>query len=518
MFVLLTLGSVLVWSKLRREQQDAGLRVAELITSRVQELVVLRTMDALDGFAGLIDLSGSNGEANALRSEAERLLEVPGIAALACPHPDPAEPDIVMGDEEAKTILAGEHLPPSAVAARVVPPRTSWFTPVAYENAQSAPALLLQSEAGAVRALFSPNLLIRQLIADDSLGYDLRLVTEQDTRDRSPAPLTGAAHQVEFQSPLDPESTWRLEASPLPRLGLVTLPTLVLLLGLAVSVCLALAIWFAQLANHWARELLVDNRQLRVGGELLSGENRELTEAVHDRTKELEAVVEDLETFNYSVSHDLRSPLGAILNYSSLLEEDYGEVLEEEGRSFLDRMRKNAELVVSMMDSLLTYTRVGRREMELAEIDLGEVTRAAWSETISSEDRGRVNFSVGALGTVLGDASLLRVGIGCMLDNAVKFSRDVEQPEVEVRAERDGEMVNLIIRDNGIGFACEDAESLFQVLERGRMASEYGGHGVGLAVVTRVAQRHRGSVRAEAVLGKSSTFVLSIPSASGVHV
>ena len=226
-----------------------------------------------------------------------------------------------------------------------------------------------------------------------------------------------------------------------------------------------------------------------------------------------ESCISELETFTYSVSHDLRSPMGAILNYAGVLSEDYHDALGPEGRDHLRRIAANARKAIAMMDGLLAFSRVGSRELTITEIDVGSMVREIHAELSGArrDSEPVPELSMGALSPVRADRTLLHTLFTNLLSNAFKFTHGVEHPAVEVGGYAQGEAVVYTVKDNGAGFDMRYANKLFRMFEHLPTKEPHDGHGIGLAVVERIVRRHGGSIRAEAVPGKGATFFVTLP-------
>ncbi len=313
------------------------------------------------------------------------------------------------------------------------------------------------------------------------------------------------------------------------------LPRIVLGAGLMISVLLAAMVRLGQVTWTSSQKLVQKNSEvhkrlrdiervadrsrvlaatLRDGKQSLEKENVSLR--VQAQTREQSAIQQDsivaeLEAFTYSVSHDLRSPLGAILNYAAALSEDYTDRLDESGRDHLARISSSARSAVAMMDGLLAFSRIGRHELKPAQVDMRELVRDVYEELRQAMPGRTPNLSMGEMPSIEADPTLLRVLMTNLLSNAFKFTRSVDEPRIEVGGYLQGSDAVYYVEDNGIGFDMRNASRLFRVFERLNGSSEYEGHGVGLAIVERIARRHGGSVRAEGVLGKGATFFITLP-------
>lgn len=229
----------------------------------------------------------------------------------------------------------------------------------------------------------------------------------------------------------------------------------------------------------------------------------ELEERVRLRTVELE-------TFNHSVSHDLRSPLQGILGYAELLASEYAEVLDEDALRMLGNIEKAAERMYDLIQDLLLFGRVGRADLELEQVDVAAIAREVAHEVRESLPHDRKpEIRLGELGTVLGDPHLLRIVLLQLLQNAAKYSRDRSPGRVEILRAGD----RICVRDNGVGFDPAEAGKLFQPFVR--LDPAFQGTGLGLAIVRRILVRHGGEVGAEARPGEGATFWFRVPSSEG---
>ena len=220
----------------------------------------------------------------------------------------------------------------------------------------------------------------------------------------------------------------------------------------------------------------------------------------------LEAANKELESFSYSVSHDLRAPLRAVDGFSQAVLEDFGPQLPAEGRRQLQVIRGSAQQMGNLIDDLLAFSRLGRQEMNRQQVSMAALVRAALAEL----GEPKVALQIDDLPPALGDARLLTQVWINLLSNAVKYSGKSAQPRVEVgsRAE-DGQTV-YFVRDNGAGFEMQYAHKLFGVFQRLHRQEDYEGTGVGLAVVQRIIHRHGGKIWAEAAVNQGATFYFTL--------
>lgn len=240
--------------------------------------------------------------------------------------------------------------------------------------------------------------------------------------------------------------------------------------------------------------------------------NAELEQRVAARTAELAAANRELETFAYSVSHDLKAPLRGIDGYSRLLLEDHAAALDEEGRRFLHNVRQGARNMNELIEDLLAYSRIERGGREAEPVELKPLVLALVAELTADPAAGhcRVDNSVPEL-RATADREGLTLAIRNLLDNAVKFTIRTPQARIEVGA-RDGERACILwVRDNGPGFDMKYHDRIFGVFERLHRTEDYPGTGVGLAIVQKAMVRIGGRVWAESVPGQGATFYLEIP-------
>jgi PAS domain S-box-containing protein len=241
--------------------------------------------------------------------------------------------------------------------------------------------------------------------------------------------------------------------------------------------------------------------------------NVELEQRVRSRTAELEAAVRELESFSYSVSHDLRAPLRAIAGYARLIEEDYARQIGPEGRAQLDRIISNAIRMGELIDDMLDFARIGRVELKRVPVDMAGLAREALGE-LSEAGAGRtVDVRIGPMPAVRADRSLLRQVWLNLLGNALKFTRRRERAVIEAGGAVEAGEAHFFVRDNGAGFDMTYADKLFRVFQRLHRDTAFEGTGVGLAIVARVVQRHGGRVWAEGVPEQGATFHFTLPQA-----
>lgn len=234
--------------------------------------------------------------------------------------------------------------------------------------------------------------------------------------------------------------------------------------------------------------------------------NLQLEQRVVERTAQLQEANRELEAFAYSVSHDLRAPLRGVDGFSQALMEDYGETLDEAGRTYLQRIRAGAGRMGSLIDDLLNLSRLSSSRMDRRRVDLSALAEEVFEE-LRAEDAGRqVEVRVQEDMRCEGDANLLKIALENLISNAWKFTQQRECARIEVGTRDAGGETVYFVRDNGAGFDPSKAEKLFRPFERLHTSQQFEGTGLGLAAVARIVRRHGGDVEAEGRPGEGATF------------
>lgn len=246
----------------------------------------------------------------------------------------------------------------------------------------------------------------------------------------------------------------------------------------------------------------------------LRRENVQLHASLRRRADELEASNRELDAFARSVSHDLRTPLNALLGFSTLLGQQAGPMLPPRERDWLTGVQQAAERMTQLIDALMRLSHMGRRALALGEVDVAALVRGVIAELQATRPAPVPHFVMGELPEVVADGPMLRQVFANLISNAAKFSSLPEtgrQATVRIGGERQGTSVVFFVADDGPGFDPADAERLFDAFIRLKGSEKVEGNGVGLSIVQRIVQRHGGRVWATAAPGQGATFRFSLP-------
>jgi light-regulated signal transduction histidine kinase (bacteriophytochrome) len=240
-----------------------------------------------------------------------------------------------------------------------------------------------------------------------------------------------------------------------------------------------------------------------------------LEQRVKQRTRELQEALQELEAFAYSVSHDLRAPLRHVNGFVELLKRQLAASVDARALHYMQRIEHQSSHMGSLIDDLLTFSRIGRAPMSRETVDLDELVRSVRDELAEQAGERAVDWTIHRLGTVRGDRALLRVVFVNLLANALKYTRLKPHATIEIGRRPLTSEAEIYVRDNGAGFDQRYVDKLFGVFQRLHSLDEFEGSGIGLATVRRIITRHGGKVRAEGSLGNGATFYVSIPLGAG---
>lgn len=356
------------------------------------------------------------------------------------------------------------------------------------------------------------------LLAATVTGADGRLIYQLGT----PAPQSPPSIGMKSVIPLPTGSEWTIHYQPTQNYWQAMRspwPNYFLITGLMLSLALgALAFQFMRLREYSSvlsdanRALDAQVRELQARDSELSRVNQELETRVAKRTYELEDTLRDLETFSHSVSHDLRSPIGAVLNLVAILEEDYAGRIDDEGMRLLGRIRNSAHSAVRLLNELVQLTWAGSSTEERKTIEMTQVARAAFSDAITSDTDGvKVHFETAELPRAQGDPALIERVFTNLFSNALKYTRGQENRKIVVQGSP-GDSENIYtVSDNGIGFDPEQSARLFEPFRRLHSGGQYEGTGLGLAIAAKIVRRHGGRMWAESDGSNGARFSFTLP-------
>ncbi|MEI1280172.1 ATP-binding protein [Leptospira venezuelensis] len=239
--------------------------------------------------------------------------------------------------------------------------------------------------------------------------------------------------------------------------------------------------------------------------------NNELEERVRVRTEQLVFANKELESFSYSISHDLRAPIRGISGFTQILMEDYGVNFDAEGKRIIGKILENAKQMGQLVDDLLEFSRLGRTELAEREIPMKELASIVYKELINLESGREIRFEIQDIPNVRADQPAVRQLWVNLISNAIKYTKKIESPIIQIGSMESEEGTVFYVKDNGAGFNMQYYHKLFGVFQRLHSNSEFEGTGVGLAIVKRIASRHGGKVWADSKEGEGATFFFTLP-------
>jgi PAS domain S-box-containing protein len=255
---------------------------------------------------------------------------------------------------------------------------------------------------------------------------------------------------------------------------------------------------------------IIEMHQRRRAEEEVRSLSCDLERRVDERTGQLESALKQAESFSYSISHDLRTPLRAIHGYAQIIDEEFSPLLPASARQYLGKIADNITRMTQLIDDLLTFSRLSHKPVERQLVNPGQLVRALVSEHVPPIAGARLAITVGELPSCHADPSLLRQVYLNLIDNALKFTGKREQAVIEIGATDQAGRTVYYVRDNGTGFDMEFVDMLFGVFQRLHDPVEYEGTGVGLAIVQNIVTRHNGTVWAEAAPDQGATFFFTL--------
>lgn len=234
----------------------------------------------------------------------------------------------------------------------------------------------------------------------------------------------------------------------------------------------------------------------------------ELENRVIERTSQLQIANSELESFSYSISHDLRAPLRAIIGYTSILEEEYSNKLDEEAKRLTSIIKRNTKKMGDLIDDMLAFSKSGRDGITKTRINSNEIIK----EIIDGLDvKNKIEWNIQSLPDINADIKTMRQVWINLISNAIKYSRNREYPQIEIGTSPHKGHNTFFVKDNGVGFNQQYSKKLFKVFQRLHTTEEFEGTGVGLAIVEKIINKHGGNVWAEAEEDKGASFFFTIP-------
>lgn len=236
---------------------------------------------------------------------------------------------------------------------------------------------------------------------------------------------------------------------------------------------------------------------------------RDARELAEERAKILDFMNKELESFNYSIAHDLRAPLRSINGFSGILTEEYADKLDEQGKRYLEKIQKNATSMSELIDDLLRLAKISQTILKVEEVDVTALSERI-IETMREADPSReITVKIAKGMTTRADASLLEILLKNLFTNAWKFTTKTDHPVINIGTTKEKGTTVFFVKDNGVGFDQDHANKLFKAFER-LHGTEFAGSGIGLAIAQRIINRHHGSIWAEGKVGKGATFYFSL--------
>ena len=260
-----------------------------------------------------------------------------------------------------------------------------------------------------------------------------------------------------------------------------------------------------------AAELLIANNELKKAEFHIVELNVSLEQKIIERTSQLEAANKELESFSYSVSHDLRSPLRAINGFTQILVEDYADKFDKEGKIVINEIIVNSIKMGQLIDNLLEFSHIGKQNVSIANVNMKELIESVIVELRQQEPSRKIRIIFTKLHNIKGDYNLLKQVFINLVSNAFKYTGKLDEAVIEIGSSKDKKYITYYIKDNGAGFDMLYYDKLFGVFQRLHSTTEFEGTGVGLAIIQRIVSKHGGKVWAKAKVDEGACFYVSLP-------
>lgn len=513
--------SIAGWLYLVMDRRDQVRETAAQVAAQSRKTVETSVRSSL---AGLHDLAGfwatmAPTPVDEWRAQAELLIESrPALRQITWVRPGAGRPRVAVGRFERPEPAAAERVEPTEAVRepQLLGPETG------ATGAQTLHALLPVRRSGDpgpglgyLEARIDLEELLATALEESAPGYAIRIYWGDQllyARGEPSADPWQRWWREEGTIQLPRGLSWRALHLPTPELAAAWLDPVPHYL-LAVGILLAIALG---VLSHHLRFNFLRARYLAAGNEALeasAGELRRLNEALEARVSER---TRELESFTHSISHDLKSPLAAILNFTEILDLDFRDrPLDEEGRTILQRIRRSATRGNELLEGLLRLSRAGHGDLKSQSLEMERLARDCFETALQASGDEGVDFRVEPLPDAVGDRSLIREVWVNLFDNALKYSRGQEKRQILVRGRRENGACVYEVEDDGQGFDMRYAGKLFGLFQRLHGSGEIEGTGVGLALVARIVTRHGGRVEAEGRPGEGATFRFTLPSRGG---
>lgn len=243
-------------------------------------------------------------------------------------------------------------------------------------------------------------------------------------------------------------------------------------------------------------------------------EHRNRDAELERKADELRETNKELESFSYSISHDLRAPLAAVKGISELISGEYGDRLDANGRTFLELVKSNIDMMDELINGVLMLSRISRQELAKSRLEMKRIASEAYDQLQFASPGTKLEFNLKDMPESMGDPVLVKQVFSNLLSNAIKFSGKRKRPKIEVGGYRNSDLCVYYVNDNGAGFNMKDYDKLFAIFQRLHNESEFEGTGVGLAIVQKIIHRHGGRIWAESKVNKGARFYFSLPAAA----